>query len=95
MEVMKIQDLRYLLENAEHPSITIYLPTIPGDKDTNRILIKNSISKARDAIKEKDYDARDIEENLKAFTLMGEDLSFLNAQKEGLAVFINKHELKT
>jgi hypothetical protein len=26
---------------------------------------------------------------------MGEDLSFLNAQKEGLAVFINKHELKT
>ena len=56
MEVMNTQDLRYLLENAKQPSITIYLPTIPGDKDTNRILIKNAVSKARDAIKEKNYE---------------------------------------
>ena len=95
MEVMNTQDLRYLLENAKQPSITIYLPTIPGDKDTNRILIKNAVSKARDAIKEKNYEEKDLEENLKAFAIMGEDLNFLNAQKEGLAVFINKGDLKT
>ena len=66
MEVMNTQDLRYLLENAKQPSITIYLPTIPGDKDTNRILIKNAVSKARDAIKKKNYEAKDLEEKIKA-----------------------------
>lgn len=95
MEVMNNQDLRYLLENNKQPSVTIYLPTIPGDKDTNRILIKNAVSKTKDTIKEKKYDLKDIEDNLKAFSLLGEDLGFLNAQKEGLAVFINQSELKT
>ncbi len=95
MEVMNTKDLRYLLESPNQPSITIYLPTIPGDKETNRILIKNAVSQTKDALKEKNYDAKDIEENIKAFALMGEDLHFLNAQKEGLAIFINKDSLKT
>lgn len=95
MEVIRNEDLRYLLENKNEPSVTIYLPTAPGEKDKNRIMIKNALSKVKDQIKEKGYDAQKISGSVAQFSELSDSLEFLNAQNAGLAVFINNEGIKT
>lgn len=94
MEVIRIDDLRYLIENNKQPSISMYMPTEPGDKDKNRIMFKNSISKAKDMAKEKGFDTTNLEKSMRPFITMAEDLEFLVGQREGLAVFINDEGAK-
>lgn len=94
MEVIRIDDLRYLIENQKEPSISMYMPTEPGDKDKNRITFKNSISKAKEMAKDKGFNSADLEKSIKSFTTMAEDLEFLVGQREGLAVFINDEGVK-
>ena len=95
MEVIRNEDLRYLLENKNEPSVTMYLPTAPGDKDKNRIMIKNALSKVKDQLNEKGYDAQKIAGSVAQFTELSDSLEFLNAQSAGLAVFINNEGIKT
>lgn len=95
MEVIRNEDLRYLLENKNEPSVTMYLATTPGDKDKNRIMIKNALSKVKDQINEKGYDSQKIAGSIAQFTELSDSLEFLNAQSAGLAVFINNEGVKT
>ncbi len=95
MEVIRNEDLRYLLENKNEPSVTIYLPTSAGVKDKNRIMIKNALSKVKDQMIEKGYDAKKIAGSMAQFSELSDSLDFLNAQERGLAVFINSDGMRT
>ncbi len=89
MKVLEPADLKKLIETAQNPSISIYIPTHIAGQDTkeNPIRLKNAVRKAEKQLKNQDFPVKQTEKLLDPIHELIETHDFWLHQSQGLAVF--------
>jgi hypothetical protein len=92
MELLRIENLRALVEHKQWPSISIYLPTHrTGRKEIREdpIRLKNAIAEAKERLSEAGYPRDQASDLLEQAGNLVVSQSFWLYQSDGLALFVS------
>jgi hypothetical protein len=93
MDIIKIEDLKNLVEKTEESCVSIYIPTHEKGEETGQdpIRLKNQLRKAENLLKEKGLKENEINQILKPAKILIDDIKFWQHQSKGLAIFLSKN----
>ncbi len=94
MRLFNADRLKELIRPRKEPCVSIYIPTHYewGEKDQDRIRLKNQLQKIKAQLEEKKYDPAEIEKFLSDANLLYENEDFWRHTSRGLAMFISPNE---
>jgi hypothetical protein len=89
MEILSIDDLKYLSEVGEKVCLSLFMPTVRSGNEVrqNRIRYKNLMHRIEKMLEAEGLKKREIEQCLKPAARIEQDRIFWKQQLDGLAVF--------
>src|SRR5438309_11303396 len=94
MNMISAIELKKLLNLAEKPRISLYLPTHPGGSAQDPIQLKHLIAEAEDKLVTKDMNEDALKKMLRPARNLLSDLDVWKNTADGLAVFLTPSEMR-
>ncbi len=96
MDLLNEQDLREMVQSAEGPCVSIYMPTHPAGRETQQdpTRLKNHLREAEEHLQARGMRAQEIQEFLQPAQALIADRSFWERRCHGLAVFRSKQTFR-
>lgn len=96
MDIITKDTIQDLIENCHGKAVTIYMPTVQTTREIkqNPIRLKNLIADVKNKLNEEEMSNREIESYLAPLSDLIPDEAFWQSQNEGLALFLDKNELR-